>query len=126
MSDSGFKFSSRSYDRMRGVDPRLIAIAALALKRSEIDFVVTEGLRTTERQRQLVAAGASRTMKSKHIVGRAIDVAAYHCGEVRWDWPLYEKIAAAMLSAAADLNVSITWGGHWTSLKDGPHFELKD
>ena len=104
----------------------MIAIAALALKRSEIDFVVTEGLRTTERQRQLVAAGASRTMKSKHIVGRAIDVAAFHGGEVRWDWPLYEKIAAAMLSAAADLNVPITWGGHWTSLKDGPHFELKD
>ena len=120
-----FKFSNRSYDRMKGVDPRLVAVATLALSRSDIDFGVTEGLRTIERQRQLLAAGASRTLRSKHITGDAIDIVAYVNGKVRWDWPLYERLSVFMLEAAEDLGVPITWGGHWKSLKDGPHYELK-
>lgn len=119
-----YRFSKRSYDKMEGVRPELVAVAALALSRSEVDFGVTEGLRTKERQAQLVGKGASQTMRSRHLTGHAIDVVAYVGGEVRWDWPLYERIAAAMKEAAEDLGVPIEWGGDWTSLKDGPHFQL--
>jgi peptidoglycan L-alanyl-D-glutamate endopeptidase CwlK len=119
-----YRFSSRSYANLKGVDPRLVAVATLALSMGEIDFGVTEGLRTIERQRQLVASGASRTMKSRHLTGDAIDVAAYVDGAVRWDWPLYEHIADAFKRAAKDLGIAIVWGGDWTSLRDGPHFEL--
>ena len=45
-------------------------------------------------------------------------------GEIRWDWPLYEQIGAAMKAAAKDLGVPIVWGGDWASFRDGPHFEL--
>lgn len=116
--------SPRSEKNLVGVHPKLEAIVRLAAVRPEIEFLVTEGLRTVERQRQLVAAGASQTMNSKHITGHAVDLAAVVDGEVRWDWPLYPKLAAAMKRAAADLGITITWGGDWTSLKDGPHFEI--
>ena len=121
-----FKLSQRSLDRMKGVDERLVNVVKRAIEISEVDFMVTEGLRTEARQKQLVAAGASKTMKSKHLVGKAVDLAAVVDGQVRWDWPLYSKIATAMKRAAEILNVKIVWGGDWISFKDGPHFQLED
>ena len=69
-------------------------------------------------------AGASRTLNSRHLTGHAVDVAALIEGQVRWDWPLYGRIAGAFKAAARDLNIPLTWGGDWTRLRDGPHFEL--
>lgn len=118
-----FKLSQRSIDRLNGVHPDLVSVVKHAIERSEVDFMVTEGLRTKERQKELVAAGASKTMNSRHITGHAVDLAAYVNG-IRWDWPLYEKIAKAMKQAAYELNIKIEWGGDWKSFKDGPHFQL--
>lgn len=119
-----FRLSVRSRSRLVGVHPALVAVVEAALARSPIDFMVTEGLRTPERQAALVKAGASRTQKSRHLTGHAIDVAALIDGQVRWDWPLYGRIAEAFKAAAAELKTPIIWGGDWTSLRDGPHFEL--
>jgi peptidoglycan L-alanyl-D-glutamate endopeptidase CwlK len=118
-----YKLSQRSIDRLKGVHPDLVSVVKLAIERSEIDFMVIEGLRTKERQKELVAAGASKTMNSRHITGHAVDLAAYING-IRWDWPLYEKIAKAMKQAAYELNIRIEWGGDWKSFKDGPHFQI--
>ena len=118
-----FRFSTRSLKALEGVHPALVAVAHRALELSPVDFVVTEGLRTLERQKELKAAGASRTLNSRHITGHAIDVAAW-VGEIRWDWPLYTQIAEAFKQAASELNVAIVWGGDWESFRDGPHFEL--
>jgi len=118
-----FKLSQRSIDRLNGVHPDLASVVKLAIERSEVDFMVTEGLRSKERQKELVAAGASKTMNSRHITGHAVDLAAYVNG-IRWDWPLYEKIAKAMKQAAYELNIKIEWGGDWKSFKDGPHFQI--
>ncbi len=118
-----FKLSQRSIDRLNGVHPDLVSVVKLAIERSDVDFMVTEGLRTKERQRELVAAGASKTMNSRHITGHAVDLVAYVNG-IRWDWPLYEKIAKAMKQAAYELNIKIEWGGDWKSFKDGPHFQI--
>lgn len=119
-----FSLSTRSVERLRGVHPDLIKVVKLAITLTEVDFGVTEGIRTRERQRELVAKGASKTMNSRHITGHAVDLAAYLGTEVRWDWPLYHKIADAMKRAANALGVAIVWGGDWRSFKDGPHFEL--
>lgn len=118
-----FKLSQRSIDRLNGVHPDLVSVVKLAIERSDVDFMVTEGLRSRERQKELVAAGASKTMNSRHITGHAVDLAAYVNG-IRWDWPLYEKIAKAMKQAAYELNIKIEWGGDWKSFKDGPHFQI--
>jgi peptidoglycan L-alanyl-D-glutamate endopeptidase CwlK len=120
---SKYKFSKRSKSNLAGVHPDLVRVAKRALELTDVDFMVTEGLRTKARQRQLVKSGASRTMRSRHLTGHAIDVAAW-VGEVRWDWPLYEKIAVAFKRAAKELGVPIKWGGDWKSLRDGPHFQL--
>jgi len=119
-----YRLSTRSRSRLVGVHPRLVAVAEEAITLSPVDFLITEGLRTPERQAALVRAGASRTKNSRHLTGHAIDVAAFVDGQVRWDWPLYPRIAAAFRAAAARQGTAIVWGGDWTSLKDGPHFEL--
>ena len=120
----GYKLGARSISNLRGVHPDLVAVVKRAITLSEIDFTVTEGLRTKERQEQLLKAGASKTMNSRHITGHAVDLAAWVEGGIRWDWPLYAKMAAAMKRAAGELGVAIVWGGDWKSFKDGPHFEL--
>jgi len=119
-----FVLSRRSRDRLAGVHPRLIRVVERAIALSPVDFMVTEGLRTLERQRALVRAGASRTLRSRHLTGHAVDVAALVEGKVRWDWPLYGRIAEAFKIAAAEEGVPVVWGGDWRSLRDGPHFEL--
>lgn len=119
-----FKLGLRSKLRLQGVHPDLVKVVELAITRSEVDFTVLEGLRTVSRQRELVKAGASTILNSRHITGHAVDLGAWLNGGVRWDWALYYKIAKAMKSAAAELGITITWGGDWRSFPDGPHFEL--
>lgn len=120
-----FKFSARSMRNLKGVHPDLVKVAVRALEITDIDFGVTEGLRTVDRQRELVAAGASRTMNSRHLTGHAIDVVAIIKGEIRWDWPLYARLAVHFKKAAHELQVPITWGGDWPRFRDGPHYELQ-
>lgn len=122
--NSNFKLSKRSLEKLKGVDESLVSVVKRAIEITEIDFGVTEGLRTVERQAALVKAGASKTMKSMHLIGRAVDLVAYVDGEVRWDWPLYDKIAKAMKAASEEVGVRIEWGGDWVTFKDGPHFQL--
>jgi len=119
-----FSLGPRSKARLQGVNPDLVKVVERAIKLSEVDFTVIEGLRTLERQRKLVDAGASQTMKSRHLTGHAVDLAAWVDDQVDWSWPLYDKIAAAMKQASAQVNVPIEWGGNWISFKDGPHFQL--
>lgn len=121
---TGFRLSDRSRGRLRGVHPDLVRVVERAIQITEVDFTVTEGLRNEKRQRELVAAGASKTMRSRHLTGHAVDLAAMVGGSVRWDWPLYHKLAAAMKTAAAELGVPLEWGGDWRTFKDGPHFQL--
>lgn len=121
---NNFKLSRRSLELMQGVHPDLVKVVLLAIQLTEVDFGVTEGVRTIEKQREYYAKGASKTMNSRHLTGHAVDLAAYIGAEIRWDWPLYHKLADAMKRAANSLNVPIVWGGDWKTFKDGPHFEL--
>ena len=119
-----FRLSARSRRALDGVHRDLVAVVEAAIQRTTVDFMVTEGLRSPDRQAALVRAGASRTLNSRHLTGHAVDVAAWVDGQVRWDWPLYPRIAEAFKSAAAERGVALIWGGDWPTLRDGPHFEL--
>lgn len=119
--------NDRSEKNLKGVHPDLVRVvrkAALLLAEGPIGFIVTEGLRTKERQKELYDAGASKTMDSRHLTGHAVDLAATVTGEVRWDWPLYRTLADLMKAAAEIEKVNIAWGGDWLTFRDGPHFEL--
>lgn len=116
--------NKKSIDRLSGVHPDLVAVVQLAIQLSEIDFQVIEGVRSKARQEQLFKAGASQTLNSRHLTGHAVDLAALVNDSIRWDWPLYFKIADAMKKASSQLKIKIVWGGDWRTFKDGPHFEL--
>lgn len=116
--------SERSLSRLDGVHADLVRVVKRAAATSNIDFTVLEGLRTLERQKTLVARGASKTMKSRHLTGHAVDLAPFVDGQVVWAWPLYHKLAVIVKAAAKDENVPIEWGGDWRSFKDGPHWQL--
>ena len=119
-----FQLDARSLQRLQGVHPDLAKVIHRAAALSPIEFRVIEGLRTEKRQRELVASGASKTMNSRHLTGHAVDLAPYVGGTIRWDWPLYHKLAPAVKQAAAEAGVPIEWGGDWKSFRDGPHFQL--
>ena len=142
--------SSRCELRLAGVHPDLVRVVRNAAAGGAI-FRVTEGLRTHERQRQLVAEGKSQTMDSRHLTGHAVDVVPLDdAGNVSWAWGLYFPLADAFRAAAIAEGVPIVWGGAWGQemaeyatakagqsayvarvkeagkrpFLDGPHFEL--
>jgi len=102
-----FALSERSKQRLEGVDKNLVDVVKLAIEYTKIDFGVTQGLRTPEEQKKLVESGASQTMNSKHITGKAVDLAAYIDGRLSWEHNLYDDIADAMKQAAIEKNVAI-------------------
>lgn len=108
-----FKLSTRSLSKLEGVKPELVAVVKRAIEITDVDFAVIEGVRTVQRQRELVAKGASQTMKSKHITGDAVDLVAYIGDRISWELSLYDNIAAAVRAAAQELEVPIRWGGAW-------------
>ena len=135
--------------RLIGVHSRLVKVVQEVGEL--MDVAVLEGLRTQSRQAQLVAAGASKTMNSKHLTGKAVDLGVVVGRDVRWDWPLYFKLAEAMQGVANRLEVPIRWGGCWSLINtdqtpeelqdayvarcrkegrkpflDGPHYEVMD
>ena len=109
-----YKLSTRSQERLMGVEPELKEVVYEAIKVTKIDFGVIEGLRTEEKQKQLVESGASQTMKSKHLEGCAVDLMAYIGGRGSWELNVYDEIADAMKEAAVKVDVAVRWGAAWT------------
>ena len=150
----GYKLSKRSLGKLEGVKPEMIEVVKTAIEFTTVDFGVIQGLRTIEQQRELVAKGASQTMKSKHLTGDAVDLMAYVGSRGSWELSLYDNIADAMKLAAIECDVKLRWGAAWhiddirewdgtmqeatdsyialrrsqgkRPFLDGPHFELMD
>ena len=116
-----YSLSFRSRQRLSGVHPDLVAVVKRAIEITKQDFSVIEGIRSVERQRELLKSGASTTMNSRHLTGHAVDLAPY---PVSWDWEYFYPMADAMKQAADELDVDLEWGGDWKTFKDGPHFQL--
>lgn len=128
---SKFRFGDSSVKNLQGVHPLLVALVQKALEYSTVDFGISEGTRTTERQRELVANGKSLTMNSYHLpqedgYSHAIDVYAYVQGKTSYRERDMKAIAKAMYRASAELGVWIEWGGMWTDLVDMPHYQLME
>lgn len=108
-----FKLSNRSLSRLEGVDERMIEVVKHAITVSKIDFGVICGMRTIEEQKALVAKGASKTMKSKHLEGNAVDLMAYIGSRGSWELNLYDDLADAMKEGAKAVGVGVCWGAAW-------------
>jgi peptidoglycan LD-endopeptidase CwlK len=110
---SEYKLSRRSLDRLQGVDERLVAVVNHAITVTKTDFGVIQGMRTLEQQKELVAKGASQTMKSKHLDGLAVDLMAYINGRGSWELNLYDDLADAMAEGANAVGCKVRWGAAW-------------
>ena len=78
-----------------------------------------------QRQQELLGDGKSQTMNSRHLTGHAVDIAVKDKdGKVTWDWSYYKDVSDDIKRTAQELGIPIKWGGDWTSLKDGTHFQL--
>ena len=125
------KFGQRSMRRLKGVDARLVSVLKEVVK--HYDITILEGMRTKDRQKELVAKGASKTMKSKHIEGKAVDCAPYPLP--KWeDVNEFIFMAGRICQEADRLGVPIRWGGDWSmndrtsdnKFNDYVHFEVYD
>lgn len=123
-----FKLGKRSLSNLEGVHPDLVKVVNRAIELTQVDFTVIEGLRTKERQAQLLKEKKTTTLNSRHLTGHAVDLAAWVIvdkkGTVSWDWKHYYVIEKAMKQAASELKIHIEWGGDWKSFKDAPHWQL--
>lgn len=105
------KFGRRSRERLKGVDARLVSVLNEVVK--YFDITVIEGLRSQERQNELVAQGKSKTKFGKHVQGKAVDIAPYPI-----DWKArddFHYLGGFVLGIAAKLGVNVRWGGDWSS-----------
>lgn len=119
-----YAFGTKSADRLSQVHPDLQKVFNEAIKDSPFDFSITEGLRTKERQKALFDEGKSQTMNSRHLTGKAVDIAVIKDGEVTWDLKYYRIVTDHIKSVAKKLDIPIVCGIDWTSFVDGPHIEL--
>jgi hypothetical protein len=129
-------FGKRSKQRLEGVDDRLVKVLNKAVE--YFDITVIEGLRSQERQNQLVKEGKSKTKFGKHVQGKAVDIAPYPVDfNARDD---FHYLGGFILAIAMSMGVKIRWGGDWNasslyqgkrttkdnSFDDLVHFEILD
>ena len=124
------KFGKRSKQRLRGVDTRLVNVLNELVK--IMDVTIIEGLRSKQRQEILLKEGKTKTKFSKHIEGKAVDLAPY---PIDWeDRDRFHYMGGMIRGIAKQLNINVRWGGDWDSdgetrdnrFDDLVHVEIKD
>jgi|TARA_R110000824_G_scaffold6878_2_gene31590 peptidoglycan L-alanyl-D-glutamate endopeptidase CwlK len=130
------KFGKRSRERLKGVDSRLVNVLNEVVK--YFDITIIEGLRSQERQNELVAQGKSKTKFGKHVQGKAVDIAPY---PIDWDSrDDFHYLGGFVLGVASKMGIDIRWGGDWSdsslsknarttkdnNFDDLVHFEIKE
>lgn len=124
-----FKLSNKSLKKLEGVHPKLVKVVKRAIQITSIDFGISEGLRTSEKQRKLYNSKKSTTLNSRHLIqadgyGHAVDLFVLVNGKISWQHKHFRYVIQAMMTASIELGVQIKAGGLWRDFLDSPHFEL--
>lgn len=125
-----FHLSENSLSHLEGVHPDLVAVVKRAIQITRVDFGVSEGLRTLERQKELQAQGKSTTLQSRHLkqadgYGHAVDLYALDKnGKATWKHEDFRPVIQAVMTAAIELGVQIQAGALWRTFLDSPHIQL--
>jgi peptidoglycan LD-endopeptidase CwlK len=125
--------NAKDRERLKGVDPRLVTV----MERVALKFPcrIVEGVRSPERQKKLVAEGKSKTLNSKHLTGRAVDVAPLVNGKIDWqNITVFAYFGGYVMGIADGLGITLRHGADWDqdfdvtdhAFMDWPHFELVD
>lgn len=130
------RFGKRSRERLKGVDSKLVNVLNEVVK--YFDITIIEGLRSQERQNELVTQGKSKTKFGKHVQGKAVDIAPY---PIDWDSrDDFHYLGGFVLGVASKMKIDIRWGGDWSdsslsknarttkdnNFDDLVHFEIKE
>jgi len=127
------QLTSKDEAHLKKVHPdlaRVIRRAATMWPHKDQVFFITCSTRTLEEQKKLIAAGASRTLRSRHLPGKtnklshAVDLAVRMGKTVRWDEPLFVQMSKTIKAAAKAEKVTLEWGGDWKTFSDKPHYQL--
>lgn len=127
------KLTANDEKHLKKVHPdlaRVIRRAADIWPHKDQVFFITCSTRTLAEQKKLIAAGASRTLRSRHLPGKtnklahAVDLAVRMGKTVRWDEPLFVQMSKTIKAAAKAEGVTIEWGGDWKTFSDKPHYQL--
>lgn len=118
------KLNAASEKKLAGVNFKLAQFVRQLAAYSPYPFVVTEGVRTKARQRELLAAKKTKTLNSRHLIGRAVDIAPVVNGAISWEWKHFEPIIRDAKQLAADLGLELVFGYDWGW--DAPHIEMKE
>ena len=111
------RFGNRSRRRLKGVDTKLVNVLNETIKL--MDITVIEGVRSKDRQAELLEKGATKVKYSKHMEGKAVDVAPY---PIQWDdRERFHYMGGIVRGVASQMGIKVRWGGDWDS--DG---EIKD
>ena len=130
MQTNNFKFSQRSENNLKGVNPDLVKVIRRALEITPVDFIVIEGLRTQARQKEMVATGKSQTMNSRHLTGHAVDIIPVN---TTWNIEEFHPLLKAVKQAADEQGLKLRFGINWkndpalpieTKFIDAPHVEI--
>lgn len=130
MQTNNFKFSQRSENNLKGVNPDLVKVIRRALEITPVDFIVIEGMRTQSRQKELVATGKSQTMNSRHLTGHAVDIIPVN---TTWKIEEFHPLLKAVKQAADEQGLKLRFGINWkndpalpieTKFIDAPHVEI--
>ena len=125
-----YKFGKRSRERLKGVDARLINVLNELIKM--MDVTIIEGVRTAKRQEELLAKGATKVRYSKHMEGKAVDLAPY---PIKWDdRDGFYYMGGMIRGIAQQLGYKVRFGGDWdsdgdtrdNSFDDLVHMEILD
>ena len=105
------RFGKTSKKRLKGEDDRLVKVLNELIK--IMDVTIIEGLRTGERQKELLKKGATKVKYSKHMEGKAVDLSPYPI-----DWENrdgFHYMGGMIRGIAKQLDIKVRWGGDWDS-----------
>ena len=120
----GFTLTSADERKLVGVNPWLVSVVRDVALIAPVRFKVVEGIRTKTRQRQLLKEGTTKTLNSKHLIGRAVDIAPIIDGKVSWDWKDFTPLVDCAREVSAGFGVPLVFGYDWGW--DAPHWEMKE
>jgi len=116
------RFGKRSRSRLKGVDAKLVNVLNELIK--IMDVTIIEGVRSAERQKELLEKGATKVKYSKHMEGKAVDLAPYPIDWKNRDGFYY--MGGMIRGIAHQMGLKVRFGGDWDSDGDTKDNDFDD
>ena len=105
------RFGKRSRSRLKGVDTKLVNVLNELIK--IMDVTIIEGVRSAERQAELLEKGATKVKYSRHMEGKAVDLSPYPIDWNNRDGFYY--MGGMIRGIAHQMGLKVRFGGDWDS-----------